>query len=145
MKYCSKCGTELQDSDIYCPKCGAKVGNSSSSNEFTYTNTNTNYNYDGGTSNNVQNNNDSTLLKVGFAFGIVNIVACVFMFFTYLVYYWPVAFCYLIPLFWDIPMVIYVYKAMKDSSIRLSTAFKVCYLLFVNLIGGICLLCIRDN
>lgn len=143
MKYCSKCGTELQDSDIYCPKCGAKVGNSSSANEFTYTNTN--YNYDGGSSNNVQSNNNSTLLKVGFAFGIVNIVACLFMFFIYLGVFGPYTFMYLIPLFWDIPMVIYVYKAMKDSSIRLSMAFKVCYLLFVNLIGGICLLCIKDN
>lgn len=25
MKYCSKCGTEMQESDIFCPECGAKT------------------------------------------------------------------------------------------------------------------------
>ncbi len=141
MKYCSKCGCELKDSDIYCPKCGAKVKSDSSSNEFTYTDNNYNYTND----TNTQTNNNNTLLKVGFAFGIVNIVACVGWFLASLSLYGVVGIVYLIPLCWDIPMVIYVYKSMKDSNIKLSIAFKVCYLLFVNMIGGICLLCMRDN
>ena len=25
MKYCTKCGSQMNDGDLYCPKCGAKV------------------------------------------------------------------------------------------------------------------------
>lgn len=46
----------------------------------------------------------------------------------------------LIPLIWYIPMTIHVYKAYKGEE-DLSVGFKVCVLLFVNLIGGILLLC----
>lgn len=46
----------------------------------------------------------------------------------------------LIPLAWMIPMVIHVNKARKGEC-TLSTGFKVCFLLFCNLIGGILLLC----
>lgn len=54
-----------------------------------------------------------------------------------------IAMCWLIiPLFWCIPMLIKVKKAM-DGTDTLSTGFNVCYLLFVNLIGGVLLLC--DN
>ena len=50
------------------------------------------------------------------------------------------AICYLVPLIWCIPMTIHVYKAYKGEE-DLSVGFKVCVLLFVNLIGGILLLC----
>ena len=46
----------------------------------------------------------------------------------------------LISLIWCIPMTIHVYKAYKGEE-DLSVGFKVCVLLFVNLIGGILLLC----
>ncbi len=49
--------------------------------------------------------------------------------------------CWLIiPLIWCIPMTISIYKAYKGEK-TLSTGFKVCTLLFVNLIAGILLLC----
>ncbi len=48
----------------------------------------------------------------------------------------------LIPLAWCIPMTIKVYKAYKEDT-ELSVGFDVCVLLFVNMIGGILLLC--DN
>ncbi len=47
---------------------------------------------------------------------------------------------FIIPLAWCIPMTIKVYKAYKGET-ELSTGFDVCVLLFVNLIGGILLLC----
>ena len=25
--YCSKCGKEIKDSDVFCPACGNKIGN----------------------------------------------------------------------------------------------------------------------
>ena len=46
----------------------------------------------------------------------------------------------IIPLAWCIPMVIKVKHAM-DGKGQLSVGFKVCYLLFVSLIGGVLLLC----
>ena len=50
---------------------------------------------------------------------------------------------FLIPLCWCIPMTIQVYKAYKwDTS--LSGGFKVCVLLFLNLIAGILLFCDSD-
>lgn len=49
----------------------------------------------------------------------------------------------LIPLAWCIPMLVKLNKAMKGE-VQLSTGYKICFLLFVNLIGGIILLC-DDN
>ncbi len=52
-------------------------------------------------------------------------------------------FVYLIPLLWTIPMTISVFKKSKNGT-KISTGFKVCVLLFVNLIAGIILLCDND-
>lgn len=49
----------------------------------------------------------------------------------------------LIPLCWCIPMTVSVYKAYKCEK-TLGTGFKICTSLFVNLIGGILLLCDND-
>lgn len=46
----------------------------------------------------------------------------------------------LIPLIWCIPMTVSVYKYYKGEK-DLSVGFKVCVLIFVNLIAGILLLC----
>lgn len=49
----------------------------------------------------------------------------------------------LIPLIWCISMTMSVYKAYKGEK-ELTTGFKVCTLLFLNLIAGILLLCDQD-
>ena len=49
----------------------------------------------------------------------------------------------LIPLAWTIPMTVHAFGKMKNGE-KLSTGFKVCTLLFVNLIAGICMLCSDD-
>lgn len=54
------------------------------------------------------------------------------------------AFLYLIPLAWCIPMTIHYFKAIKNGE-KLSTAFKVCSLLFVNLVAGIIMLCDKKH
>jgi len=46
----------------------------------------------------------------------------------------------LIPLFWTIPMTVHYYHSI-DRDEQVSTAFKVCSLLFVSIIGGILMLC----
>lgn len=52
------------------------------------------------------------------------------------------AFIYLIPLAWCIPMTIYYWKKI-DNDEDVGIAFKICSLLFVNLVAGILMLC--DN
>lgn len=50
----------------------------------------------------------------------------------------------ILPLAWCIPITVSIFKAMKEGR-PISTGMKVCALLFVNLIAGICLLCANDN
>ena len=50
----------------------------------------------------------------------------------------------LIPLAWCIPITVSIFHAMRDKR-PISTGMKVCTLLFVNLVAGICLLCVNDN
>lgn len=54
-----------------------------------------------------------------------------------------VAVCCLIPLCWCLPMSGKILKAMKNGT-TLSTGFKICTLIFVNIVLGIVLLCQRD-
>ena len=49
----------------------------------------------------------------------------------------------LIPLAWCIPMTVSTFKKL-DADEKLSTGFKVCSLIFVNLIAGIIMLCSED-
>ena len=49
---------------------------------------------------------------------------------------------YLIPLCWTIPMTLHYFKCVKENR-PVGVAFKICSLLFVNLIAGILMLC--DN
>lgn len=53
------------------------------------------------------------------------------------------AFCYLIPLCWCIPMTVVFFKRVKSGT-PCGLAFKICTLLFVNLIAGILLLVDED-
>ena len=46
----------------------------------------------------------------------------------------------IIPLAWLIPMTCRVSRRQKDNE-KLSTGFKICFLLFVNIVAGILLLC----
>lgn len=50
----------------------------------------------------------------------------------------------LIPLAWCIPMTVSIFRSMRDKR-PVSTGMKVCTLLFVNLIAGICLLCVKEE
>lgn len=54
------------------------------------------------------------------------------------------AFLYLIPLCWTIPMTVYYWKAVRDNK-PVSTAFKICSLIFVNVVAGILMLCDKES
>ena len=50
----------------------------------------------------------------------------------------------LLPLAWCLPITISIFNSFKENR-PISTGKKVCSLLFVNLIAGICLLCMDDH
>ena len=50
----------------------------------------------------------------------------------------------LLPLAWCLPITISVFNRLRDHQ-PIGTGLKVCALLFVNLIAGICLLCMNDD
>ena len=50
----------------------------------------------------------------------------------------------LIPLAWCIPITVSICNAMRDKR-PISTGVKICALIFVNLVAGICLLCVNDD
>ena len=51
---------------------------------------------------------------------------------------------YLLPLIWCLPMTLSYSEKIKNGE-RVSTGFKVCCLLFVNMVAGILMLCDNDN
>ena len=50
----------------------------------------------------------------------------------------------LIPLAWCLPITISIFNSLRDKK-PIGTGLKVCTLLFVNLIAGICLLCMDND
>lgn len=52
--------------------------------------------------------------------------------------------CFLIPLCWTIPMTVHYWNAVKNNQ-PVSVGFKVCSLIFVNLIAGVLMLVDNDN
>lgn len=74
-------------------------------------------------------NNKNTLLTVAKIFMIISTV---------------LSGIYLIPLAWCIPMTISLSRKINNGE-KISTGFKICVLLFVNLVAGILLLCASDD
>ena len=108
MKYCSKCGNELLDDAVICPKCGCAVE---------------------GMRNPETVDNRSGLQTAAKIFMIIGCIA--------------IGWC-LIPLAWCIPMTV-SYFGKTERGERVSTGFKICTLLFVNMIAGILMLCDDAN
>lgn len=50
----------------------------------------------------------------------------------------------LIPLAWCIPITVSIFKSIRAKK-PVSTGTKICALIFVNLVAGICLLCANDD
>lgn len=128
MKYCCKCGSELCDEAIVCPNCGCAANNPNETKT---------------------NNSSSGLLAAAKVFMIINccvlVISAIVTFFIYaeldVAYLGILEF---IPLMWCIPMTVTLDKKIKNNQ-PISVAFKVCTLLFANLVSGILLLCAKDN
>ena len=142
MKYCVKCGSQLEDEAVICPHCGCVADPM----KF--------YNH-------VQNQKPKeksyTLRKIALIFNWVTVGLLAFIGVIYLFIFITAmladgvtsdllgAFIFSIvimfaPIAWMLPMTINLQKCYKNKS-DISTAFKVCNLIFVNQIAGILLLC----
>ena len=117
MKYCSVCGKELNDDASYCDKCGARTSDVGA-NDVTRNENGT-----------VVAKHDETLSLVA---KILMILSCIGG---------AIA---LIPLAWCIPMTVSYWRAVEENR-PVSTGFKVCTLIFVNIIAGILMLCDDKN
>jgi len=114
MKYCTNCGNEMQDGEAFCSRCGKPADGQVAPAPVQSA---------------PMKDDQATLNTVIKVFMIIGCIinACYF----------------LIPLLWCVPMTISAFKKMERGE-RIGTGFKVCTLLFVNLIAGI-LLVIRNE
>ena len=114
--YCRKCGAELKDGDIFCPKCGQKVEEEvhqeTVRQEVVF-----------------KRQRDESLCNVGFIFCVIGTVVLGFAIF---------------PLLWCIPMTTSFSEKAKYGE-KVGVGFKICTLLFVSFIAGILLFCRNEN
>ena len=108
MKYCSNCGSQIDDKAVICVHCGCATDTAATATAAT--------------------SDTSSTLKT---------IAKIFMILGCIAYGW----C-LIPLCWTIPMTVHYFNSVKNNQ-PVGLGFKVCSLLFVNLVAGILMLC--DN
>lgn len=116
MKYCTHCGSPVADEAVFCVKCGCPTNSNSNAYQ--------------------QQPQQPPVVKQPSGFATA---AKVFMIISCIAY----AFC-LIPLCWMIPMTVKYSNAIKNGE-PVSTAFKVCSLLFVNTLAGIFMLVDGEN
>ena len=144
--YCYYCGKEVKDGSVFCSRCGVPLNEAKKENSshFCY--------YCGneiekdavfcsscGESLKIEGKEVNQRKRKSYgALKAFMIIGCIFN-----------AFYYLIPLFWCLPMTINLFEKIRSyeqgkSGEKVSTAFKICTLLFVNTIAGIILLCDKD-
>ena len=116
MKFCSKCGTQLVDEAVVCTGCGCAVVTQPDRSEEVAVAT-------------VPQKKDSGTTTAAKVFMILGTIVMGF---------------YIIPLAWCIPMTVSYFSKVKNGY-PISTGFKVCSLLFVSMIGGILMLCDKEN
>ena len=132
MKTCTKCGAQVEENVAFCPNCGSDMNAEAAQTTQTVETANGNFSgsepvYQGDVVNGqipvyqnpYENNGTITAIKV---FMIIACVASVSM--------------YCIPLLWIGPMTYFFFKKVKNGE-PIGTGFKVCTLLFVNIIAGI--------
>ena len=133
MKYCTKCGSEIGDEAVVCVHCGCAVGTRGVKyctkcgqpiNEDAVVCVHCGCAVEGKKSN-VNNENDTLLTIIK----IFMIIGCVVR-----------AGFFIVSLAWTIPMTLKVWRTIKEGG-TLTTGFKVCTLIFVDIVTGICMLC----
>ena len=144
MKFCTHCGKEMFDQAVICPACGCSVNSSPVAQTLQVKPLVKFCNHCGAQVMNeavictkcgcsLQSQNQvrgSTGLQT--AAKVFMIISCIF---TGL---------WLFPLLWTVPMTVSYCNAIKNNR-PVGVGFKICTLLFVNLLAGIFMLCDRSN
>ena len=110
--------------NMFCPNCGAEIPNGAG--------------FCGNCGCSVGGNKPAVQVKSG-RDDTMSTVVKVFLIIACITQGWM-----LIPLAWCIPMTLKIFNCLKTGQ-PISTGMKVCTLLFVSLVAGICLLCMDDN
>lgn len=139
MKYCAKCGKELFDEAIICPGCGCPVegaqvpGTKPQSPET-----------------------KKTLRTVAKVFMLISTIAAgLSLIVVPVLYIWfkdilvkllqyRINLSISLAVFWCIPMTVHYFRCC-DNNRQPSVGFKICTLIFVNIVAGICMLLDRDE
>ena len=130
-KYCTHCGKELPEGTAFCPDCGTAVGTAQPKPERPAPVVEEKKEEPGR-----RNGLQTTALVFMFVeFGFLGLMGLIYLFLL-----GALALLYLIPLAWMIPMTVHYAKITRTGKSP-TTGFKVCTLLFVNLIAGILMLC----
>lgn len=122
MKYCSKCGKQLENDAIVCIGCGRLIYEQNQLSQSYYQSQ---------AYSNHQDYKPSSLSITANTFMIIGTVL-------------RAIFSFGISLAWCLPMSI-SYSKKINSGIKVSIKFKVCALLFVSLISGVLMLCDDKN
>ena len=128
--YCQKCGNEISENEMYCKMCGTRVIKDTE--ETTIYEGNDPNNMYGGTSfYRVSSKSESNGLKIA---------AKVFLILGAVVNLYTMWFSFI----WSIPMIIIYFTKVKKGE-KIGIGFKIGCMLLVSMIGGIIMLCDKEE
>ena len=128
--YCQKCGNEISENEMYCKMCGTRVIKDTE--ETTIYEGNDPNNMYGGTSfYRVSSKSESNGLKIA---------AKVFLILGAVVNLYTMWFSFI----WSIPMIIIYFNKVKKGE-KIGIGFKIGCMLLVSMIGGILMLCDKEE
>ena len=131
IKFCPICGKELDEDANFCPACGNPTTKPDNESYFDYDN---------------YRNHTERPQGIGIIMAFMIISCCIYGLSSVTLLaagFGATALIYLIPLCWQIPMTAH-FSNCANAGLKVSTAFKVCTLLFVSIISGIIMLCNKD-
>ena len=128
--YCQKCGNEISENEMYCKMCGTRVIKDTE--ETTIYEGNDPNNMYGGTSfYRASSKSESNGLKIA---------AKVFLILGAVVNLYTMWFSFI----WSIPMIIIYFNKVKKGE-KIGIGFKIGCMLLVSMIGGIIMLCDKEE
>jgi hypothetical protein len=128
--YCQKCGNEISENEMYCTICGTRVAKDEEGTNVSGEN-NPNNMYEGTSIYKVSTKNESNGLKVA---------AKVFLILGAVLNLFSIWFSFV----WSIPMIIIYFTKVKKGE-KIGIGFKIGCMLLVSMLGGIFMLCDKEQ
>lgn len=128
--YCQKCGNEISENEMYCTICGTRVVKDEEGTNVNGEN-NPNNMYEGTSIYKVSTKNESNGLKVA---------AKVFLILGAVLNLFSIWFSFV----WSIPMIIIYFTKLKKGE-KIGIGFKIGCMLLVSMLGGIFMLCDKEQ